>query len=386
LSSGIGQIQIYNTDIKLLSGLVDVFEHPDFNINEFQSKVLLPAQKGNQVNSIQNNIYYYASPIVINDKKIGILVISYKLDLLNVILNKVIYILCIGAVAFCFIIIILSVYISRKMVVPIKRLVAITDNYAKRDFTIIDICRSDELGQLSKSINDMGLQLKDYINRQKQIISNISHEIRTPLTAIKGYSEYLAAEVSGNPDLDKAVYHLNNETTRLTSLMNDFLQLSRLDSFQENFTFSKINFSRILLDTVEGMKDRAFNHGIKFDINIKSDVFITGDQDKLIQVIVNVLDNSIKYSHIDSRVEIKLTTVNKYALLTIVDQGIGIPKDDIEKVFDRFYRASNVKGITGTGLGLAISKEIIDKHEGKITMENSKEGGTEVKLTLLLTE
>lgn len=386
LSSGIGQLQIYNSDLKLLSGLVDVFEHKDFSMEEFQTNVLQPAQKGNEVNYVQNSIYYLASPIKMDDNIIGVLVINYKLDLLNLIQNKVTVILCIGAATFCLIIIILSIIISRKIVVPIKKLVTTTESYAKRDFTIVNISRNDELGQLSESITDMGMQLKDHIDRQKQFISNVSHEIRTPLAAIKGYSEYLADEVIGNPDLDKAIYHLNNETARLTSLVNDLLQMSRLDSLQEKFTLTKLNFSSLLLDTVENMRDRASNHGIEFNSKIQSNIFINGDKDKLVQVLVNILDNCIKYSPIDSSVEIFLSTQNSYAVLKITDQGIGIPKDALEKVFSRFYRASNVKGIAGTGLGLAISREIIEKHNGTIKMYNSDTGGTEVEIILPITD
>ncbi len=384
LSSGIGQLQIYDTNLKLLSGLVDVFEHPDFNMKEFQTSVLQPAKTGNVVNYVQDNIYYFASPIEMDGEQIGVLVINYKFDLLDLILNKVIYILCIGAAIFCFIIILLSVFISRRIVMPIKKLLITTENYAKRDFTIVNTSRNDELGQLSNSINDMGMQLKDHIDRQKQFISNVSHEIRTPLAAIKGYSEYLADEVIGDADLEKAVFHLNNETVRLTSLVNDLLQVSRLDSCQENFIFNKIDFSSVLLDTVEHMRDRASKHGVEFTSNISSAVFINGDKDKLVQVLVNVLDNCIKYSPADSRVEIRLSTHSRYAELTITDQGIGIPKDALEKVFERFYRASNTKGITGTGLGLAICREIIERHNGKIAMENIATGGTVVKIILPL--
>lgn len=384
LSSGIGQLQIYNKNLHLLSGLVDVFEHPDFNMKEFQNNVLQPASSGEKVNYIQNNIYYFASPIEMDNKQIGILVINYKLDLLDIILNKVVFILCIGASAFCLIIILLSIIISRRVVVPIKKLVTTTDNYAKRDFNIVNINRSDELGQLSRSINDMGMQLKDHIDRQKQFISNVSHEIRTPLAAIKGYSEYLADEVMGDPDLEKAIYHLNNETARLTTLVNDFLQMSRLDSYQENFIFSKLNVSSILADTIEHMRGRASNHRIELDSQIKSDIFINGDKDKLVQVLVNLMDNCIKYSPDNSKANIKLSTKDKYAELTIADQGIGIPKEDLEKVFDRFYRASNVSGINGTGLGLAISREIIEKHNGEIKMDNIDKGGTEVKVIIPL--
>jgi signal transduction histidine kinase len=228
----------------------------------------------------------------------------------------------------------------------------------------------------------MGLQLKDYISRQKQFISNVSHEIRTPLTAIKGYSEYLADEVGGDPEMDKVVFHLNNETSRLTNMVNDLLQLSRLDSLQENFTFSEVNLSQVLAETIEKMRNRANSHAIEFCTQIVEDIFVTGDRDKLIQVIVNILDNSIKYSPQEGKVMITLEDNDYEAQLIISDQGSGIPAEDIENVFDRFYRASNVNGINGTGLGLPISKEIIEKHKGSIKIENSDEGGTRVSILL----
>ncbi len=384
LSSGIGQLLIYNNDLQLLSGLVDVFEHPDFNMSEFQNEVLLPAQKSETVTYIQNNIYYFSAPVDMNGKTIGIVVINYKLDLLNLILKKVVLFLCIGASVFCLIIIVLSIFISRKLVIPIKKLVATTEKYAKRDFEIVSIDRHDELGQLSKSINDMGLQLQDHINRQKQFVSNVSHELRTPLAAIKGYSEYLADEVMGDPSLDKVVFHLNNETSRLTNMVNDLLQMSRMDSFKEQFNFEKVNLSLLIDERVEKMKERASSHDIQLIANIYPNIFIVADKDKIIQVIVNLLDNAIKYSDENTSVQISLTANDTHAIVTVTDEGIGIPEDDLAKVFDRFYRASNVKGISGTGLGLAISHEIVEKHNGQISVDNADKGGTEVTLILPL--
>lgn len=386
VSSGVGQLLIYNNKLELLNGLVDIFEHQDFNMNEFKTKVLEPSVNGRIINYKQNNIYYFASPIEKDGKVLGVLVINYKLNLLNLIIQRVVLILCIGAAVFCIVIIMLSILISRKLVVPIKELVCTTENYAKRDFTIVNIDRDDELGQLSKSINDMGMQLKEHIERQKQFVSNVSHELRTPLAAIKGYSEYLADEVMGDPSLDKVIFHLNNETIRLTNLVNDLLQMSRLDSYQESFSFSKMNLSAMVSGIVERMVDRAASRGIVFHSNIQSDVYINGDWDKLVQVVVNILDNSLKYSPDNCQIEINLTTVDGFTYLSIIDKGIGIPKEDLHKVFDRFFRASNSRGINGTGLGLAICKEIIEKHNGRITIDSPDEGGANVSLRLPLTK
>ena len=384
LSSGIGQLLIYNNDLQLLSGLVDVFEHPDFNMGEYEKNVLIPAQKGETVNYIQNNIYYISSPVEMNGRTLGIVVINYKLDLLNLVLNKVVLFLCVGAGIFCMIIVVLSVFISRRLAVPIKKLVTTTEKYAKRDFEMLSIERNDELGQLSRSINDMGMQLKEHIDRQKQFVSNVSHELRTPLAAIKGYTEYLADEVIGEPGLDKVIYHLNNETSRLTNMVNDLLQMSRMDSFKEKFAFEKVNLSLLIDETADRMKERAAGHKIELVCKIFQNIYINGDKDKLIQVMVNLLDNSIKYSPTGTSVIIQLTADDTNAIITITDEGIGIPEEDLEKVFDRFYRSQNIKGTAGSGLGLAISREIIEKHNGRIFLDTAEKGGTIATLILHL--
>ncbi|OPX43353.1 sensor histidine kinase YycG [Ruminiclostridium hungatei] len=384
LSSGVGQLLIYDRDLRLLSGLVDIFEHPDFRMDAFQKEVLLPAQKGDTVNYIQNNIYYYASPAKIDGRNSGIIVISYKLDLLNLILNKAIVILCMGAAIFCLVILILSILISRRLSVPIKRLVITTGKYAKRDFELVEISRNDELGQLGRSINDMGMQLKDHIDRQKQFVSNVSHELCTPLAAIKGYTEYLADEVMGDPGLDKVIFHLDNETSRLTNLVNDLLQMSRMDSFNEKFSFQKLNLSDLLTETAEKMRDRASGHKIDLCCGIDRNIHIEADRDKLVQVLVNLLDNAIKYSREKTSVEVRLASDSEYAVITVADGGIGIPEEDLDKVFDRFYRSQNASGIPGTGLGLSICKEIIERHKGEIYICRTETGGTEVRVLLPL--
>jgi signal transduction histidine kinase len=157
-----------------------------------------------------------------------------------------------------------------------------------------------------------------------------------------------------------------------------------LDSYQENFVFGNVDFSGLVLDTVDRMHDRADNAGIEMKTNIKPDVFVKGDYDKLVQVLVNILDNSIKYSHSGNGVEIKLAVLDKCALLTVTDQGCGIPEEDLEKVFDRFYRADPSRNVTtgGSGLGLAIAKQIIEGHEGRIWAESEYGVGTTIYFML----
>jgi len=270
----------------------------------------------------------------------------------------------------------ISIYIASKLTKPINRLAEAANNYANRIFTPVEIKGSDEISLLSRSFNAMGIQLQDYIQRQKQFVSNVSHELRTPLTAIKGYSELLAGEIGDRPDLKKAVFHLKNESDRLAKLVDEVLTLSRLETGREEFHLDRLNLSDLIKDTTEKMLLRAQKYEIKIVSDIKPEVYVRGDQEKLVQVIVNLLDNAFKYSPPGATVTLSLYKEKDEAILTVVDQGIGIPEKDRSKVFDRFYRAENARGISGTGLGLSIVKHIVDAHSGSIELTEGVEGGT----------
>jgi signal transduction histidine kinase len=264
------------------------------------------------------------------------------------------------------------------MVQPIQELLAATRRFAQRNFTPIRLERSDELGQLSRSFTDMGNELQHYIRRQRQFVANVSHELRTPLTAIKGYSEYLIDEVKGRPDLEKAVYHLNNESARLHRLVNELLLLSRIDAGREDFQFNSVDLSRTVQQTLDKLRARASKYGVSMQEQIQPAIMVSGDGEKLVQAIINLVDNGIKFSPSGGNVEVELTTTNGMARLTVADQGVGVPTEDLDKVFDRFYRATNAKVVGGTGLGLAITKEIITAHGGDIQLYNRPGGGTKV--------
>ncbi len=384
LSTGIGQVQIYNNNLELLCSPVEIEEESALKEDVYRKTLLEPAVKGGEVFKTKNRVLYYSVPIVNNARTIGVLVIVYKADVLDQFLNKVLYILVIGAFVFCCLIIIISIYISKKMVKPINQLVETTKRYAQRDFTVFEINRNDELGQLSKSINSMGSQLQEYIARQKQFVSNVSHEIRTPLTAIKGYSEFLYDDIAGNPDTEAALMHLTSETARLEKLVNDLLNLSRLDSFQDSFVFLKTNYSNLINHTIDKLKLKAVENDIAITANIKPEVYIYSDPEKVVQVVINLLDNAIKYSRKGEKVEMELYTEKSDAVLIVRDCGIGIPKEDLKNIFERFHRASNTKSIGGTGLGLSISKIIVDKHRGSINIESEVNKGTVIKLALPL--
>lgn len=368
-----GNIRLYDNNLRLLATSKDT----EIGITDAENtEILSAAAKGDYAYLVRNSTAYFASPITFEGNTICILEFIYPMSLLESLISGVANILFIGAFIFAVLMTLISIYIASKLTKPINKLAAAANNYANRIFTPVEIKGSDEISLLSRSFNAMGIQLQDYIQRQKQFVSNVSHELRTPLTAIKGYSELLADEIGDRPDLKKAVFHLKNESDRLAKLVEEVLTLSRLEKGREEFHLDRLNLSDLIKDTTEKMLLRAQKYEIKIVSDIKPEVYVRGDKEKLVQVIVNLLDNAFKYSPPGSTVRVSLYEEKDEAILMVVDQGIGIPEKDRLKVFDRFYRAENAHSISGTGLGLSIVKHIVDAHSGSIELTEGVEGGT----------
>ena len=373
-----GNIRIYDRNLRLQAASK---ENTEINITDAENtEILSAAAKGNYAYLVRDSIAYFTSPIIFEDDTIGILEFIYPMSFLESLIMGVGNILLISGIIFAALMSLISIYIASRLTKPINKLAAAAKNYANRVFTPVEIKGSDEISQLSRSFNAMGAQLQDYIQRQKQFVSNVSHELRTPLTAIKGYSEFLADEIGDNPDLKKAVFHLINESDRLAKLVDEVLTLSRLETGREEFHFNRLNLSNLVKDTIDKMLLRAQKYEIEIISNIMPEVYIKGDKEKLVQILVNLLDNAFKYSPSLSTVRVSLYKDTSEAILMIVDQGIGIPEKDRSKVFQRFYRAENAYNISGTGLGLSIVKQFVDAHKGSIKLTAGAEGGTTVIL------
>jgi len=375
-----GNIRIYDNDLRLQASSKN---NAESGITDAENtEILSAAAKGDYAYLVRNSTAFFASPITFEGNIIGILEIIYPMSFLQSLISGVSSILFFGALIFALLMTLISIYIAARLTKPIKRLAVAANNYANRNFTPVEIKGSDEISQLSRSFNAMGIQLQDYIQRQKQFVSNVTHELRTPLTAIKGYSEFLADEIGDRPDLKKAVYHLNNESNRLAKLVDEVLTLSRIETGREEFHLERLDLSSLIKDTIEKMLLRAQKYGIKIVSDITPEVYVRGDKEKLVQVIVNLLDNAFKYSPPRSTVRVILYKETSEAILMVADQGIGIPEKDRSKVFDRFYRAENARSISGTGLGLSIVKHIVDAHNGSINLTSGDNGGTTAILRL----
>lgn len=232
-------------------------------------------------------------------------------------------------------------------------------------------------------------------NEQRQFVSNVSHELRTPLTSLRAYIEALNDGAWKDPDVAPHFLEVTQkETERMIRMINDLLSLSRMDRGVAKMDVEWVNlndFFTHILNRFDMMikaeaKDESKQHKkyrIKRELT-KQDIWVEIDTDKMQQVIDNIMNNAIKYSPDGGVITARLTHTQKYVIIIISDQGLGIPRQDLTKIFDRFYRVDKARSREqgGTGLGLAISKEIVEAHHGKIWADSAEGKGSTFYISL----
>ncbi|MFP3512107.1 cell wall metabolism sensor histidine kinase WalK [Peribacillus sp. SIMBA_075] len=220
---------------------------------------------------------------------------------------------------------------------------------------------------------------------RREFVANVSHELRTPLTTMRSYLEALAEGAWKDEEIAPSFLSVTqNETERMIRLVNDLLQLSKMDSKDYRLKTGWVNFNKFydhIIDRFEMTK----NDDITFKRDLpKEAYFVDIDEDKITQVLYNVISNSLKYSPEGGQVTFRVRASDGFIVVSITDQGVGIPKNVIDKIFDRFYRVDKARSrnLGGTGLGLAIAKEMVVAHGGKIWAESVDGKGTTVFFTL----
>lgn len=228
-------------------------------------------------------------------------------------------------------------------------------------------------------------RLRQLDEMKSEFVSNVSHELRSPLSVIKSYTEAILDQVGpGDYQTQREFLTVvNNETDRLAALINDLLDISRIESGKFEIELSPVALSDIIQIVLRDLEDRSSRHQIAVDVPSALPDLLA-DRDKVIQVFLNLLDNAIKFSPDGGRVFIKAVVKGKMVKCDICDQGIGIARKDISHIFEKFYRVDNsdIYEIPGTGLGLSIVKHIIESHGGRIYVRSKMGKGS--TFTMLL--
>lgn len=290
-------------------------------------------------------------------------------------------------VAFVIIVLLITasgMYFVSSIVNPVTDIRKTTGEIAKGNFSVrinYDYY-NDEIGELCDSINNMALQLSEIDKMKNDFISTVSHEIRTPLTAIKGWGETLKNVEYDKAILDKGLDIIVEETTRLSSMVEELLDFSRMQNSGMKIISVRFNLTELISKVYSFYKSKAEAEGITLEYcdNTHENIFISGDKDKIRQVFINILDNAIKYTDKGGKVEIRIESERKYVKITFCDTGCGISEKDLPHIKEKFYKANNT--VRGTGIGLAVADEIIKKHLGEINISSTLSQGTSVEVIL----
>lgn len=357
----------------------------NFDITDFGSKYY---QIGNFYDEFSTETLTVFSPITVNYKVRGYVLIHRSANTLVGYANGLIMISyeTLGLLFLAAsILLILFTYI---VYIPIRKITKVADSYAQGNFNAkIDLHSNDEIGSLAASLNYMANELNTLEDDQKKFISNVSHDFRSPLTSIKGYVEAMQdgtipAEMQG-----KYLNIILFETERLNKLTKSLLELNKFGAHGAmlDITDFDINYTiRMTAQTFEGICKEKH---ISFDLILTGEkLYVSADMSKIQQVLYNLIDNALKFSHSNSVITIETTEKNEKIFVSVKDSGIGIPKDSVQKIWERFYKTdlSRGKDKKGTGLGLAIVKEIIQSHGENINCISTEGVGTEFIFTLSL--
>jgi two-component system, OmpR family, sensor kinase len=276
---------------------------------------------------------------------------------------------------------------------PVDRITRAAEQISTGDLTerVPMSAKMDEIGRLVATFNQMISRLQAAFERQKQFTSDASHEMRTPLAVMRGDIE-IALRRERSADEYKRVLTSNlEEIVRLSRLVEDLLMLARADYGQVELRHEAVDLNKLCQQMVEYISPLAQQKGqdiLYYHINGKAletatvdsgEIMISGDMQRIKQLLLNLLDNAIKYTDFGGKVSLELKTEGKCAVIRIADTGRGIPPEDLPHIFERFFRKSKTtsdRSATGFGLGLSIVKWIVDSHSGKITAQSEVGRGT----------
>lgn len=269
---------------------------------------------------------------------------------------------------------------------PLRNITEAATQYASGNLdVVIPVNSQDEMGYLSASLNYMSAQLKDMEDYQKKFVANVSHDFRSPLTSIKGYVEAMADGTIPVEMQDKYLNIILFETERLTDLTKDLLTLNEFDTKHLLLDKTAFDIQQLIKDTAASFEGTCTDKRITIDLLFASrTLIVSADKRKIQQVLYNLLDNAIKFSEFDSSVTIETTERGEKAFISVKDNGIGIPRQSLNKIWERFYKTdlSRGKDKKGTGLGLSIVKEIIQAHNENINVISTEGVGTEFVFSL----
>ncbi|MGA9118270.1 MAG: ATP-binding protein [Bacteroidota bacterium] len=292
---------------------------------------------------------------------------------------------------------IVSFQVSRRVTRPILRMATVAEKIRDGDLQErVDIPSDDEFGTLGRAINDMAEKLSNDIAQLRKLervrtefLGNVSHELRTPIFSIQGFIETLLDGAVDDPNVNREFLEkAHKHAGRLNVLLNDLIEISRIESGDMKMSFRYFDIADLIHTATEEIREHALRKSITLQENVEipEGTRAYGDRDRLKQVLVNLIDNAIKYTDEGGRVECGASVNGSRILLWVEDTGTGIAAEHLPRIFERFYRVDKDRSreVGGTGLGLAIVKHIVEAHGSAVNVESTPGKGTTFRFWLKL--
>ncbi len=365
--------------------------------NEFTSKSILDfyetARKGgcakkvsNVDNTFKGAVMSIATPLKVDDTIVGAIVVHKEVGDFNVGINSI-FMQVFGPLLISIVFASILVFIlSRHIVRPIR---AVSDAAAELargnlDWRVKPMTK-DEIGELAYSFNRMAEELKLQDSLRNTFIANVSHELRTPLASVQGFIQGMLDRAIEEPDRDKYLEIVLGETKRMNTLISDLLSLAKIESGQFPIEFSEVDINELIRRCIIVFEQRIEEKKLIVNVQLGDDkLMVWADEDRISQVITNLIDNAVKFSYDGGELKIWTYCEENKVFVNISDTGEGIPLEDQPNIFERFYKVDKSHSRTkpGVGIGLSIVKRIIAQHGEKITLQSEEGKGTTFTFTL----
>ena len=332
------------------------------------------------------------SELKLKDISVGFIVVTNEANDILVAVSERKNFIIRTVLAIALVILIFSLFLNKYILKPIGFLVSFTEAIKNKSDQNIDIqkffVREDEVGKLTKSIDEMTKELQKRTTRAETFSTDLAHEIRNPLASLKGASELLD-KTDNQKDRNKLFEIINHDVERIERLITDYSQMLKDEASLSREKMLKVNLMKIILNVVEDFRQDLINQNKKIQIvtnfsdKDEKNYFIIGIENRLEQVIANLLDNAISFSNDHKKIEIDLTETSNNFVMTIKDQGPGFTEASPQKIFKRFYSNRPSKFGEHSGLGLNIVKNIVELHKGAIAASNRiNQQGAQVEVLL----
>lgn len=377
-------ITVVNRDGEVFDSTCGITEIPK-EFMEAIEKDSIVTKKSNFNGFYESRVLTLAFPIHYKENIVGVILFNKVIADLRHTVMELMFMFIFSAIVSAIIAFIMVYIQAKKMSKPITEINKAAQMIAAGNFgQRVEITSKDEIGQLASTFNFMASSVEKSDEMRRRFVSDVSHELRTPMTSISGFVQGMLDGTITDDERDDYLRIVLEESNRLTRLVNDMLEMSKMqsDTFKLNITPFDIN--DLICTCIIALEKRIDEKGIDVDVDFRPDRLITlGDKDQIKRVVLNLMDNAIKFSHKGTTIGIATSISDGKANIAISNTGDGMTEDECKRVFDRFYKTdtSREKDRSGAGLGLSLVQNIMRLHKQRIWVESIPKEGTDDKVT-----